>query len=169
MSEDLQQEQPQQEEQFEEKRDSKGRRITKKRMESMRKNLINANKKRLAKKQVKQQVDEYDIQSESGSESDSSSDDDELLDVAMGKKKKVKDTVNDDDRIIRLERSVANMAQELKQSRKDLKRANKSGKSEKIVVLHPKNNTQAQQEKKPYKQTDRTDQLIELLKNNVMF
>jgi hypothetical protein len=175
MSEEQLQEQPQQqEEQFEEKRDSKGRRITKKRMESMKKNLVNANKKRLAKKQLKQQVDEYEIQSESDSDDSSSdsSDDDELLELATSKKnKKVKDTPKqaEDPRIGRLETIVANLAQEVKRSHKQLKKANKSTKSEKIVVLQPKNNQSAMVEKRQPAQRDRTDHLIELLKNNVMF
>ncbi len=159
---------PSNEEPFEEKRDSKGRRITKKRMESMRKNLQNANKSRVAKKQLKSQVQEYNIESESGSESDSSSsdsDDDELLEKAMKKDKKQKGKGSaPDPRIDRLENIVAGLAKEVKKSHKQMRKVNKP-KSEKIVVLQP--NHQQPQKKAPAK--DRTDLISEMLKNNIMF
>jgi nucleolin len=166
------------EDQFEEKRDSKGRRITKKRLESMKKNLANANKSRLAKKHAQNNIQEYDIQSESETESESSDSDsdDELLEAVMNKKKKkekaplkeskssAKPTV--DPRIERLEAIVLNLAENVKKSHKKMKKANKGSKSEKIVLVQP-NNTRPAPEKKSGKQG--TDLLVEMLKNNVMF
>lgn len=168
---------------FEEKRDAKGRRITKKRLESMKKNLANANKSRLAKKHAQNSIQEYEIESESDESSDSSSDsdsDDELLEAVMKKKKKEthlkesskknkpvpsKDIIADP-RLDRLEAIVANLAQNVKKSHKKMKKANKGSKSEKIVLVQP-NNRQAIPEKKTGKQG--TDLLVEMLKNNVMF
>lgn len=161
--------------QFEEKRDKKGRRITKKRMESMKKNLANANKSRIAKKQMKSQIDEYEIEheSESGSDVPTSSDsDDELLEKAMTKPKPIKKEEISNERIDRLENALANLAQSVKKSHKQLKKSNKPAKSsDKILVFQPKNNqpVQVQAPKKGGSQMDRTDQLIDLLKNNIMF
>lgn len=153
------------EKEFVEKRDSKGRRITKKRMESMKKNLVHANRSRVAKKQKASNVDEYTIESESDNDTSDSDSDDEILSQVMKKKYKHKaQKTLPDPRIDRLESVVATLAQEVKRSHKQIKKAQKPSKSEKIVLINPTSNTS---EKK--KQTNNTNALFDLLKSNVMY